>query len=101
MSTPRGHEEEGRTRASTPLECSEALLRMFEYLDGEMDHTDASSVQEHLAECAECLRQYRLDEMVKVVVKRSCGRETAPLALRQTILHRLTIVRLDRREEVE
>ncbi len=101
MSTPCGHEEGSSPRASSRLDCSHALLRVFEYLDGEMSHADAGEIRAHLEECAECLRQYRLDEMVKVVVKRSCGSETAPLALRQTILHRLLVVRLDAAREAE
>lgn len=99
--TPRHYDAREHAEAhvhsgvSTPLECSRALLRMFEYLDGEMTAADGRQIQAHLDACAECLRQYHLDQMVKLVVKRSCGSETAPIALRHTILQRLTVVRLD------
>jgi mycothiol system anti-sigma-R factor len=83
----------------SPLDCSNALLRMFEYLDGEMSGADCQQIQAHLDECAECLRQYHIDQMVKFVVKRSCGSETAPVALRRTILQHLTVVRLDASDE--
>jgi len=82
------------------LDCSQALLRMFEYLDGEMTGADANQIHAHLQECAECLRQYQVDQMVKLVVKRACCSEQAPVALRQTILRRLTVIRLDASDEV-
>ena len=84
----------------SPLDCSQALLRMFEYLDGEMTGADAHQIQAHLDECAECLRQYHVDQMVKLVVKRACCSEQAPVTLRQTILQRLTVIRLDASDEV-
>ena len=45
------------------LDCSEALLRAFEFLDGEMEAGDFAKVRAHLDACAECLRQYDLDHM--------------------------------------
>ncbi len=81
--------------ARSPMECSETLLRVFEYLDGEIGDADHAQIRAHLDECAECLRQYRLDEMVKIVVKRSCVGEPAPLRLRQTILAQLTVIRME------
>ena len=77
------------------VECSEALLRVFEFLDGEMAEADQAAVQAHLDACAECLRQFDIDQMVKVVVKRSCQPASAPAHLRASIVQRLTIVRLD------
>ena len=79
----------------TPFECSEALLRVFEYLDGEMGPDDVSRVRAHLDACAECFRQYDLDQMVKMVVKRSCSQQSAPTQLRSTILTKLTMIRIE------
>lgn len=101
MSTAGGGGESGHEHPwhQGALDCSQALLRMFEYLDGEMTGADAHQIQAHLDECAECLRQYHLDQMVKIVVKRSCGAQQAPVTLRQTILQRLTVVRVDSTDE--
>jgi len=76
-------------------DCSEALLRVFEFLDGEMGPDDHAKIRAHLDTCGECLRQYDLDQMVKVVVKRSCAPEPAPVHLRATIMRRLTVIRVD------
>jgi mycothiol system anti-sigma-R factor len=52
-------------------------------------------MQSHLDECGPCLREYQLDQALKMVIKRSCGCETAPVELRTTILRRLTMVRIE------
>ncbi len=77
------------------LDCSEALLRAFEFLDGEMEAGDFAKVRAHLDACAECLRQYDLDHMVKLMVKRACAPEPAPTNLRATIVSRLTVIRIE------
>ncbi len=75
-------------------DCSEALLRVYEYLDGEMSPADCAKIQAHLDECAACLQQYHLDQALKAVVKRSCRAESAPVELRATIMQRLTMIRV-------
>ena len=59
-------------------DCSEALHRVFEYLDGEMSTADSAKIAAHLSRCAACLRQYDVDTMVKALVKRSCACEPKP-----------------------
>jgi len=81
--------------ASTKVDCSETVLRIFEFLDGEMSPDDCRRMQSHLDECGQCLREYQLDQALKMVIKRSCGCETAPVELRTTILRRLTMVRIE------
>ena len=75
-------------------DCSEALMRVYEYLDGEMSVDDCRKIQAHLDDCGPCLRQYNLDQALKAVIKRSCACEEAPLELRTTILTRITMIRL-------
>jgi anti-sigma factor (TIGR02949 family) len=89
-----GHDE-STAGVRSVLECSEALLRVFEFLDGEMAEADHAAIRAHLDACAECLRQYDVDQMVKLVVKRSCRPEPAPVHLRATIVQRLTVIRVE------
>ncbi len=89
-----GHDE-SIAGVRSVLECSEALLRVFEFLDGEMAEADHAAIRAHLDACAECLRQYDVDQMVKLVVKRSCRPEPAPVHLRATIVQRLTVIRVE------
>jgi len=81
--------------AATVTDCTETVMRIFEFLDGEMSPDDCRRMQTHLDECGPCLREYHVDQALKMVVKRSCGSETAPTELRTTILHRLTMVRIE------
>lgn len=86
------HARQGETLSES--DCSEALLRVYEYLDGEMSVDDCRKIQAHLDDCGPCLRQYNLDQALKAVIKRSCACEEAPLELRATILTRITMIRI-------
>jgi len=76
------------------FDCSLARLQLYEYLDGEMDVHDCAKIREHLAHCGPCLREYDIDQMLKALVRRSCGCETAPAQLRMQILSRITTITL-------
>ncbi len=89
----RDHGASGQLAAGPGTDCSEALLRVYEYLDGEMGEGDVAKIKTHLDECAACLKQYHLDEALKAVIKRSCSGEAAPVELRATILQRITTIR--------
>ena len=87
----RGHP----VAAAKVTDCSETVMRIFEFLDGEMSADDCRRMQAHLDECEPCLREYQMDQALKMVIKRSCGCEAAPVELRTTILRRLTMVRIE------
>ena len=76
--------------AGGQTDCTEALVRAFEFLDGEMGPTDVVRIQQHLDECGPCLRQYNLDTALKALVKRACP-EQAPAELRTSIIRRISI----------
>jgi mycothiol system anti-sigma-R factor len=87
---PPAHEHEHEHEHQT-MDCTEALVRVFEYLDGEMGPADHAKIAAHLAECGRCLTQYNIDTALKALIRRSCAREPAPVQLRTTIIARLTI----------
>ena len=76
-------------------DCSEVLHRIFEYLDGEMAELDVARVAAHLQACGPCLAEHDLERTLKAVVRRSCGQEEAPAALRLSIMQRITVVHFD------
>jgi mycothiol system anti-sigma-R factor len=76
-------------------DCSEALHRVYEYLDGEMTPEDTSKIRQHLEACAPCLEEYDLDQALKALVKRSCACEEAPVELRTQIMARITTIRYE------
>jgi mycothiol system anti-sigma-R factor len=75
-------------------DCSEVLKRLYEYLDGELANHDLGKVKQHLHECGPCLTEYDVDQMLKRLVRRSCGGDCAPDDLRARIMVQITTVRL-------
>ena len=75
--------------------CSEVLEAVYLYLDGEQDPNHHEKVRIHLEECAPCLRQYGLEQVVKSLVARCCGSDPAPVDLRDRVLVRIQQVRLE------
>ena len=84
--TPRAHSDCG-------VGCTEALDRLFEYLDSELVEPDADRVRAHLAECQGCLEEFDVEAVVKKIVRRSC-QEAAPAELRVRIHERLVSLRV-------
>ncbi len=80
------------------VECSEVLDRVYEYLDGELDPDRVHVIKEHLDECTPCLREFGLEEAVKSLVKRSCGRDDVPGDLRSKVLIRIDQARGELRD---
>jgi mycothiol system anti-sigma-R factor len=74
--------------------CGEVLDRVYEYLDGEMTVHDIAKIRQHLEECSPCLSEYDLDVALKALLRRSCACESAPDALRQRIMVKITEVRI-------
>jgi mycothiol system anti-sigma-R factor len=77
-------------------DCAEILERVYVFLDHEMvDGPPAYAlVEEHLDECAPCLRKYDLERVVKELVARSCL-EHAPVELRRRVLSRIREIRVE------
>lgn len=80
--------------AARTADCSDSMLRIYEYLDGEMTPADTARIAHHIEDCAPCLAQHDLDRAVKALVRRSCQCEEAPEALRVTIMERIMRIRI-------
>ena len=61
---------ESGARSTSGADCSEALLRVYEFLDGELGPDECAKIQAHLDECGPCLKEYDLDTTLKALVKR-------------------------------
>ena len=75
-------------------DCSEVLERVFFFIDNELPTADYSEIQQHLDECAPCLRKYDLERTVKMLVRRSCA-ERAPAELREKVLFHIHQVQVE------
>ncbi|WP_232623569.1 mycothiol system anti-sigma-R factor [Brevibacterium casei] len=70
---------------------AESLLRIYHYLDGELTTTEIREISIHLEHCPACHDEYEIEAMLKEVVRRSCGREEAPLGLKEKIRRRIAV----------
>jgi mycothiol system anti-sigma-R factor len=70
-------------------DCREVLEEVYFYLDLEASDERRDLIRRHLDECSPCLREYGIEQEVKLLVARCCGGETAPLELRQRLRVRL------------
>ena len=76
--------------AQSHMECSQALYRMMQYVDGELTRADAEQIAAHLQTCGPCLDEHDVDLLVKQLVHRSCQEGPAPAHLRTTIMRSIT-----------
>lgn len=82
--------EESRLSPQSAADCADVVLRLFEYVDNEASEADCRQIQAHLDECGSCLREYEKDVLLKAMIRRACGCEQAPPALRAQIMTRIT-----------
>ncbi len=88
--------DEGAQPLTDDDACSQALQRLWGYLDKELTADDEDELRDHLAGCPPCLAEYSIDVVLKNLVRRSC-REEAPDRLRVRIQQTLLQVRVDGR----
>jgi mycothiol system anti-sigma-R factor len=70
-------------------DCIEVLAEVYLYLDLECSEDRRTVIRRHLDECSPCLREYGIEQEVKVLVARSCGAEKAPIELRERLRQKL------------
>lgn len=66
--------------------CHEALERLFEFLDGELDALETSEVEEHLRVCERCYPHLVFERSFRDAVRRALQGERAPGQVRARIL---------------
>ena len=76
-------------------DCSEFLLRIYEYMDGEMGPEENLRFEAHVRECRPCLEQHRVDQTVKSLIRRVEPAAHAPETLRAAIIARITTIRVE------
>jgi anti-sigma factor (TIGR02949 family) len=71
---------------SRRITCEDALRRVHEFLDGELDDVSPDQVRGHFDICQRCYPHLRFEESFRKAVQRAAGRETAPAELRERLL---------------
>lgn len=82
--------------AADLADCASVIAEVWSLLDGECTVETTEKLRHHLDECPSCLRQYGVEERVKMLIATKCGGDRAPEALLQRVrlqISRTTIVR--------
>jgi mycothiol system anti-sigma-R factor len=82
----------GSHDADDAVDCSEALSKLFEFLDAEIGEAEGDRIRLHLADCEPCLSEYDVSDHLKKLVRRSCS-DSAPAELHERIRAQLTVLR--------
>ena len=75
--------------AVEPITCMEAMERVQEYLDGELDSVSHEEVAQHFSMCQRCYPHLRLEERFKELLHRSQEEEACPDRVRERVLELL------------
>lgn len=71
------------------VDCHNVIAEVYLYLDLECDDQRRDVIRDHLDECSPCLREYGIEQEVKILVARCCGDERAPDSLRARLRAKL------------
>ena len=67
------------------MNCEEAVEKVWQFLDKELDEASFAEMQKHLEECRHCFSKVEFEERLRVMLRRSCCSEKAPAELRERL----------------
>jgi mycothiol system anti-sigma-R factor len=73
------------------MDCDDAFLRIYEYLDGEMTVWRRQAITRHLDECPPCADGFTFELEIRRIVVSKC-REEVPPSLRLRMAQSLGLV---------
>ena len=69
-----------------PISCREALERLYEYLDGELNADNADDVRRHIERCAACYPEVKFTTEFRDALRRAArGQPVCPDPLRERV----------------
>ena len=68
------------------IPCDVALARIHDFLDGELDPSEAGNVEEHFEVCTRCYPHLKLERQFKQRVQTALRRPDVPEGLRGRVL---------------
>ena len=71
------------------IACEEALARLWEFLDGELEAASEDEVQSHLEVCSRCYPRYDFQRAYFELMSRVKEREAMPRELRHQLFKRI------------
>ena len=71
------------------MDCEDCVSHLYEFVDGELTPELARAISSHIAECGECLTQFKFEEAFIAFLAARPELAKAPPALREKILRRV------------
>ena len=66
--------------------CMEALERIYEFLDGELDPQKSEAIEEHFEKCSICYPHLKMEENFRSRLTTALARPTVPAGLKDRVL---------------
>ena len=79
-------------------DCSEAIHRLYHYLDGELTSDRRLEIERHLDDCSPCLQAFDFEAEVRLMIATKC-RDEVPETLRIRIAQAIHHEQLDQRPD--
>ncbi len=57
------------------IDCKQALLKLYEFIDRELSPDDYAEVEEHLQQCKHCFAKAEFDRITKKIIREKANRE--------------------------
>ncbi|UCE67133.1 MAG: mycothiol system anti-sigma-R factor [Candidatus Zixiibacteriota bacterium] len=71
------------------MTCQEAVNKLYEYIDSELDRATTEKIKKHLDLCRLCCDQFEFEKTMKELVHKCCDAAKAPDVLKEKILKSL------------
>lgn len=75
--------------------CSEILEVVYLYLDNEDCSIERSLITQHLTECPPCNEEFGLETVLKSLINRACGSQSAPSAIYQRVVAQIADIQVE------
>lgn len=73
------------------MTCREAVDKLYEYLDNELDNVSSAQIKKHLDLCRLCCDHFEFEKTMKDLVHKCCQESKAPEILKDKIIGKLEI----------
>ncbi len=67
------------------MTCEEAVQKLYEYLDKELDQESVEKLNRHLEICRSCCDHFEFEKKVRSLIQEKCTDEKAPAFLKDRI----------------
>lgn len=82
-------DDDGENGGAEMLSCEEALARIYEFLDGELETMTHDQVERHFEVCKRCYPQLQWEQSFRRALHRAVDDREAPEDLKRRVLHLL------------